>query len=198
MCWNAEVSLQSFLIGVTAVIVAYQHGLSLPTTLFCLTIVFMQLIEYFVWSTYGDQRANFRYSLVAALLLWLQPVASILTLPISSVPSVLGLYGGLSIFSSFLKKEPFEETYRMYRGKNGHLVWNWLDATWQTAVSLLIYFVFLFGPLVFQKQWILLTLTSITLAGSLYSFYEANTWGSMWCWFVNYLVVGVSLNQVLR
>lgn len=197
MCWNAEVSLQSFLIGVTAVAIAYQKGLSLPTTLFCLTIVFMQLIEYFVWSNYENQRANFRYSVLAAFLLWLQPVASILTLPSSFQSSALGSYVGLSFLGSLMNQKPLEETYRMYRGENGHLVWNWLDKSWQTAVSLLVYFVFLLGPLVYQKQWVLLGLAGTTLAGSLYSFYEANTWGSMWCWFVNYLVVGVSIKQVL-
>ena len=70
MCWNAEVSLQSFLIGITAAFVGYQNGLSFPITLFCLTIVLMQLIEYFVWSSEGNERANFRYSVLASLLLW--------------------------------------------------------------------------------------------------------------------------------
>lgn len=197
MCWNAEVSLQSFLIGVTAVAIAYQNGLSLPTTLFCLTIVFMQLIEYFVWSTYGNQRANFRYSVLAAGLLWLQPIAAIMTLPSSWLPSMLGSYLGLSFLGSLFKKEPLEETYQMHRGENGHLVWNWLDSTWQTAVSLLVYFVFLLGPLVYQKQWELLGIALGTLGVSLVSFYKDGTWGSMWCWMVNYIVVGVSIKQVL-
>ncbi len=197
MCWNAEVSLQSFLIGITAVFIAYQKGLSFPTTLFCLTIVFMQLIEYFVWSNEGNERANFRYSILAAMLLWLQPVASIFTLQPSLMPTVMGSYLGLSFLGSLLKTEPLEETYKMYKGDNGHLVWNWLKKDWQTSVSLLVYFIFLLGPLLYRKEWTLLLLALTTLAGSLYSFYESNTWGSMWCWFVNYIVVGVSGYQIL-
>jgi hypothetical protein len=197
MCWSAEVSLQSFLIGITAVFVGYQNGLSFPVTLFCLTIVFMQLIEYFVWSNEGNDRANFRYSVLASLLLWLQPIASISTLPSKWISTALGSYIGLSFLSSLFNETPLEVRYRMEKGINGHLEWKWLDKSWQTAVSLLVYFVFLFGPLVFQKEWTLLTLALTTLAGSLYSFYEANTWGSMWCWFVNYLVVGVAGYQVL-
>ena len=197
MCWSAEVSLQSFLIGIAAVFVGYQNGLSFPVTLFCLTIVLMQLIEYFVWSTEGNERANFRYSVLAAGLLWLQPVASILTLPSKWISTSLGSYVGLSFFASLFNQKPLGQTYRMEKGSNGHLEWKWLDKTWATAVSLLVYFVFLLGPLVMQKEWTLLTLALTTLAGSLYSFYDANTWGSMWCWFVNYLVVGVSGYQVL-
>lgn len=198
MCWNAEVSLQSFLIGIAATFVGYQNGLSIPITLFCLTIVFMQLIEYFVWSSLGNQRANFRYSVLASLLLWFQPVASILTLPSKSIPSVLGSYIGLSFLGSMMNKEPMEESYRMYKGENGHLVWNWLKKDLQTTIALLVYFVFLLGPLVVRKEWTLLTVALTTLAGSLYSFYESNTWGSMWCWFVNYMVVGVAGYQVLK
>ena len=197
MCWNAEVSLQSFLIGITAVFVGYQNGLSIPVTLFCLTIVFMQLIEYLVWSSLGNERANFRYSVLASSLLWLQPVASILTLPKSWIPNAIGSYVGLSFLGSLLNKDPMKETYRMYKGENGHLVWSWLKKDLKTAISLLVYFIFLLGPLVLRKEWTLLSIALATLAGSLYSFYEYNTWGSMWCWFVNYMVVGVAGYQVL-
>lgn len=195
MCWSAEVSLQSFLIGITATFVAYQNGLSFPVTLFCLTIVFMQLIEYFVWSNYDNERANFRYSLLAAGLLWLQPLASIYTLPSKWVSPALASYIGLSFFGPMLKQKPLEETYRMEKAENGHLEWKWLDKTWQSALSLLVYFVFLFGPFVLRKEWTLLTIATLTLTGSLYSFYQFNTWGSMWCWFVNYIVVGISFHQ---
>lgn len=197
MCWNAEVSLQSFLIGITAAFVGYQNGLSFPITLFCLTIVLMQLIEYFVWSSEGNERANFRYSVLASLLLWLQPIASIYTLPSKWFPTALGSYISLSFLGSLFNRKPLEETYRMEKAENGHLEWKWLDKSWETAISLLVYFVFLLGPLIIRKEWTLLTLAITTLAGSLYSFYEANTWGSMWCWFVNYLVVGVSIKQLL-
>ncbi len=198
MCWSAEVSLQSFLIGITATFVGYQNGLSFPVTLFCLTIVFMQLIEYFVWSDLDNERANFRYSVLAAGLLWLQPVASIYTLPSKWFSTAVGSYIGLSFVGSLMNQKPLEETYRMEKGENGHLVWKWLGKTRETAISLLVYFVFLLGPLVIQKEWTLLTLALTTLAGSLYSFYEANTWGSMWCWFVNYLVVGLAGFQLFK
>jgi len=53
MCWNAKVSLQSFIIGSIAIMAATVYGgLPFPTILFYSSIVFMQLIEYVIW-TYG-------------------------------------------------------------------------------------------------------------------------------------------------
>lgn len=197
MCWSAEVSLQSFLIGLTATLIATQKGLSLPITIFCLTIVFMQLIEYGVWTWYENKTVNFSASLAAAFLLFLQPIASLLTLPSKDILLALQAYLGLSFLTLFLKRGPLTERYQMVQGSNGHLVWMWLQKDWQTGVSLAIYFLFLLGPLVLRAQWELLALALGTLGFSLYSFYKDNTWGSMWCWLVNYLVVGVSLKQIL-
>ena len=198
MCWSAEVSLQSFSIGILAIFIAYRNGLSLPTTLFCLTIVFMQLIEFFVWTYIDNKRVNFAASIAANSLLWLQPIASILTLKSQEGLPTLLAYMGLSLFAFLIPKDkPLEETYKMTQGENGHLVWHWLQKDTRTITNLLVYFIFLFGPLVYQKQWLLLTLATSTLGLSLYSFYKDNTWGSMWCWLVNYIVLGISANQVL-
>jgi hypothetical protein len=198
MCWNAEVSLQSFLIGFTATIVAYQNGLSFPMTLFCLTIVCMQLIEYVVWSNITNKDVVFRASLAAAFLLFLQPIASLTTLPMSQAVPFLLLYVGLAFTGLLLKRdEPLKDQYNMYRGENGHLVWNWLQRDWKTVLSLVVYFIFLLFPLLIQKHYELLFLATSTLGLSLYSFYRSNTWGSMWCWIVNYIVVGISIKTFL-
>lgn len=197
MCWNAEVSLQSFGIGIAAILIAYAKGLSLPMVLFCLTIVFMQLIEYIVWTYYDNPQVNYWASVSAAFLLWLQPIASILTLPSTWIPNTLGVYILFTLLGKVFNVNTLPEEYKMYKGPNGHLVWNWLQKDKKTFIELLIYFVFLFFPLVWGKQWLILGISLSTLLVSLYTFYEANTWGSMWCWLVNYIVVGVAARQVL-
>lgn len=197
MCWNAKVSIQSFALGITAVFFAYAKGLSIPTTLFCLTIVFMQLIEYVAWTNIENPDINYQVSLWANFLLWLQPVASILTLsPTLSVP-FLALYSLLTLLGKLIEPGPLRERYRMYAGENKHLVWNWLQKDVYTTVSLVVYFFFLFVPLLFSGQFTILFLAISTLGISLYSFWKDNTWGSMWCWLVNYIVVGVSFQQIL-
>lgn len=183
MCWNAEVSLKSFAMGVLSILIGFVYGVPLPLLFFCSTIVLMQLIEYVVWSNYTNQEINKKASLAAIGLLSLQPVASILTL--TSLPlqkSLLILYfitGGLSIFFSQSRE------FRMTKAENGHLAWNWLE---HSEVSLLVYFIFLLVPLLLNKAFILLGLSLFTLIVSLYTYHKENTWGSMWCWIVNGIV----------
>jgi hypothetical protein len=75
MCWNAEVSLQSFVIGLLAIFFLIMTGTSAPTIFFYTTIVFMQLVEYIVWTYGSDPEINFYASLGGAGLLMLQPIA---------------------------------------------------------------------------------------------------------------------------
>lgn len=198
MCWNAEVSLQSFGIGILAIGIAVFKGLPLPTALFCLTVTFMQLIEYVVWTYYDNPTVNFQASIAAILLLWLQPIASMLTLSKNLFPSFFISYIVLTILHIFFREPSFKEHFRMFRGDNGHLVWNWIQKDTQTRITLFFYFLFLFVPIILSQEFLLLGISLATLFLSLFSYYQANTWGSMWCWIVNYIVVGVSIRQVLQ
>jgi hypothetical protein len=184
MCWNAEVSLQSFLVGILAIGLGAYRNTPFPVLLFALTIVLMQFIEYLVWSGYDNRQA----SIAAAGLLWVQPIASILTLPASPIRTMaLGSYGLLSLVGGLLGTE---RDYSMTRAPNGHLAWNWLEKDWKTALSLTVYFIFLLAPLLMTKKFVLLGLALGTLAISLFTYWKDNTWGSMWCWIVNIIAIG--------
>ena len=136
MCWNAEVSFQSFLVGILAIGLGAYRNTPIPVLLFCLSIVLMQFIEFVVWSNYENKDINRQASLAAAGLLWLQPIASILTLPPSGTrTAALGAYGGLSLLSALIGKD---RDYSMTRAPNGHLAWNWLEKDWKTATGLAV------------------------------------------------------------
>lgn len=210
MCWNAEVSIQSFGIGLLGIFLAAMTGTSVPTIIFYTTIVFMQLIEYIVWTYGSDPEINFYASLGGAGLLMLQPIASILTLwgherPPSGFAAsrLLGAFTPLPLWSMMLiaylilgvithvmdqDGRSLRERYRIEAGSSGdapHLIWRWLlPIPWK---SLLVYFIFLIGPLLITKQFDLTALVFLTLGFSIYSFGKG--WGSMWCWIVNGMVV---------
>ena len=192
MCWNAEVSLQSFSLGMLFIFIGTAYGVSTPTLLFCLTIVCMQLIEYTVWSNYDNKDINYKASLAAIGLLCLQPIASILTLadPIRQYIFIAFLMASVvSLYFSVPKN------ISMTRAQNGHLAWNWIDKN--STVPLVVYFLFLFTPIVLQKNYILLGAALTTLFVSLYTYYKENTWGSMWCWIVNGMVPIVIGSSIL-
>ena len=197
MCWNAEVSLQSFLFGMSFIGIGLYCNVSLPVLFFCFTIVSMQLVEYIVWSNYDDEKINTYASIAAFILLFLQPVASIFTIPEKQIRNLfLGSYVFVSLMISLLFPAKYE--FKMKRALNGHLSWKWLTKEMRTYVSLFFYFIFLFTPFFLQKEYTLLGLSLLTLVISVYSFWKENTWGSMWCWIVNGIVPLSLVNAVLK
>ncbi len=197
MCWNAEVSIQSFGIGLLGIFLAAMTGTSVPTIIFYTTIVFMQLIEYIVWTYGSDSEINFYASLGGAGLLMLQPIASILAAGSMNLPLLIA-YVVLGVITHFMDQDErsLRERYRMETESSidtPHLIWKWLlPVPW---FSLAVYFIFLIGPLLITKQYDLTALVFLTLGFSIYSFGKG--WGSMWCWIVNGMVVLGGLKSAL-
>jgi hypothetical protein len=191
MCWNADISLKTFLVGMAGIGLGAYVGLSVPVLLFCFTIVTMQLIEYVVWTYYDNDDINYKASLAAATLLWLQPIASMLMIPSASLKTtMLSIYFIVSLIGqSALWTKDTKKKYSMKRAENGHLSWNFLSKEPRTYIELAVFFFFLFTPILLTGNLDLLVLAISTLGLSLYSYWHENTWGSMWCWIVNALVL---------
>jgi hypothetical protein len=194
MCWNAEVSLQSFVLGLIGIIVGGIYGVSFPLLFFFSTIVCMQFFEFIVWTYLQNKNIRFITSIFASFLLQLQPIASILTLyPQSITYSLLSIYILLLIVHNYIVwfsiNEPLKTHFDMYPGKNGHLVWNWIKKDKFTYISIFGYSIFLFLPLIMMKRWSFVIYGLITLLVSLYTFGKTNTWGSMWCWMIDLSII---------
>jgi len=191
MCWNAEMSLKTFIVGMAGIGLGAFLGLSLPVLLFCFTIVLMQLIEYIVWTYYDNDEVNYKASVAAAILLWIQPIASMLMIPsLRLKTTMLSVYVLLSLIGqSALWNKDTKRQYSMKRAENGHLSWKFLSQESRTYIDLAVYFFFLFMPIVLTGNLDLLALAIVTLGLSLYTYWRENTWGSMWCWIVNGLVL---------
>ena len=100
---------------------------------------------------------------------------------------MLLIYAGLSVIGQFIQGT---KDYSMTRAPNGHLSWNWMsDRNMLSITSLVVYMIFLFSPIVLNKHYDLAAIAAGTLGLSLYSYWRENTWGSMWCWIVNGIVV---------
>lgn len=205
MCWNAEVSFQSFAIGLIGIIVASNTGFSPSMLIFFATIVFMQLIEGIVWTYGSNPDINFYASVSAAALLMIQPIASIMAIaPTSYISPMIISYIVMGLITHLIehKTDPrsLREQYNMReeyvgRGVWGRvrLHWKWLDPIpWR---SIAVYFIFLIGPLFLTKQYDFIALVLLTLAFSVYSFGKG--WGSMWCWIVNLMVIVICAKKLL-
>ena len=191
MCWNADVSIKSFLIGAIAIIGGAIYGISTPFLLFYSTIVCMQLVEYIVWTNINDKTVNFYASIAAVFLLWLQPIFAMLTMTNYKMISIIAY---CIIWLLYHIYDNWELNLQMYPGKDGHLVWKWLEGN----RGLWIYFIFLLTPVFFIVSKEMIALILLTLFASLYGYYKTNTWGSMWCWLVNGLVIIACITGIIR
>lgn len=131
MCWNAEVSLNTFYIGMFGILLALLNKIPYVNIFYYLTIILMQLLEYFGWTYYNNQNANFIISLCISFLLLIQPIVSILTLYAfknkhNIMKNMLIIYISL-LFIHLLTNKFTKNMYYIYKGSNGHLVWNWLS-----------------------------------------------------------------------
>jgi uncharacterized membrane protein len=185
------VSIKSFIIGLTAIIAGALVGISTPVLLFYSTIVCMQLVEYVVWTNINNKNVIFNASIAAVLLLWLQPIFAMLTMNNYKMISIIA-YCIIGLLYSLYDNRKIK--LQMYPGNDGHLVWNWLEGN----RGLWIYFIFLLTPVFFMVSKEMIALILLTLFASLYGYYTTNTWGSMWCWLVNGLVVLACIKGILK
>ena len=209
MCWSADASILSFIVGCLGIVLAAFKGVSPFYIFYFSSIVAMQLIEYFVW-TYGvdspkyigtggqgeasgvsraaSPYVNFICSLAAATLLAIQPIAAILTLETARIP-FLAAYIILGSIAHFFDASYFDsmeltimQRYRI--DPEPHLVWKWLNPLprYTTAVFLL----FLLAPLALSGHHGVLAAVLAALIFSVLS--SVRAWGSLWCYIVNYIV----------
>ena len=73
--------------------------------------------------------------------------------------------------------------FKMTRGENGHLVWHWMDIPLPWAIIGVITFYLI--PIYLSKSYIGVCFTGIIFFTSLYYYFKAKTWGTMWCYFSN-------------
>ena len=197
MCWSKEVSLNTFLFTtiVMAILWSSKHKSdlfrSVAVYLFIFSFSFMQLAEFFLWTSIETRNAWM--NLIASIAGWFlirvaQPIAALFLLPpafayLRSVllPTYVASLVGTTIYKTVYNPIQFKTVV----GENGHLEWLWNDLQGFEKNNVLLYFVclatlFLRFPIGALGSLVLL-LFSV--------FHYRNTWGSNWCYLVNGIVV---------
>lgn len=74
MCWNQEVSLNTFLFSAFGSLLAYFNGvIGLFHLLFFFSFISIQLVEYFTWKYLNNRKLNTILSKIALALILIQP-----------------------------------------------------------------------------------------------------------------------------
>lgn len=191
MCWNAEVSLNTFLFSSFVLGLVMYNNLytqyKIPELnnvwiyVFFASFIIMQLFEFFIWRNINNKFYNHIFSVAATLLLLFQPIASLMILSnITIRNTLLIIYISFTILYSIYKFNT--KNIHTTISKKTHLHWHFFGSL---PIEKLVWLFFLFFSLFYEKKWYGILFGIITLIVFLFYFYKDNTAGSMWCWSIN-------------
>ena len=208
MCWNKEVSLNTFIFGIVSLLFIYYNNtytqykikefINVWIYLLFLSFICMQILEYNVWNNINNINNIKKLSIVSLILILLQPFFSVMSIKNNKIRNTL-LTSYLIFFVSIILIYYFtNQNMSISVANNGHLKWNWLPNKENTIFIFLwsFYFLFLLYPLYIEKNYILLGFFSATLFISLITYLKYGTYESMWCWLSNFIMF-IFLFQIL-
>lgn len=195
MCWNEHVSLNTFLFSsFVLLLIIYNNSFTkykiqeLNNTniyLFIASFAFMQLIEFFIWKNINNKFYNNMFSIIATLLLLLQPIASVMILSNKQLRNkLLFLYLLLAIPYSIYKFST--KHIHSVISKREHLRWKFFETNPIIWIIWLFFFVFSF---IYEKRWNGIIFAIIALIITIINYSNDHTVGSMWCWVVNSIMI---------
>ena len=195
MCWNENVSLNTFLFSSFVLLLIFynnsytqykiKHFNSVWDYLFFISFISMQLIEFFIWRNINNTFYNHIFSTMAALLIFIQPVISLMLLPDISLRNTLLVTYSVFFIPYFIYKF-ITNTMKSQISNKGHLVWLFFDTNMLLFFGWLFFFLFSF---IYTQNLYGLIFAIILFFISYYNYYNDKTIGSMWCWGVNSIMI---------
>ena len=186
MCWNASVSLNTYIFGLFASLFSYYNGYgNILSVIFYQSFIIMQLLEYFIWT---KTFSNKLLSQIALFVILCQPIFNIIkieTYP-KAIPYLLAAYLIFIIILYTLIIPIDTINFSTVSSKNGHLSWKWLN--WNIYI-IFIWYTFLSTRWIIDKMYMIFIVISVLLIITLILYKETNTFGSMWCWVANVLSI---------
>ena len=186
MCWNAEVSLKTFMYGLcSAVICAYLGTIRFDIVYITMSFTSIQLLEYFAWTYLDNKKVIYYLSIIGLLLIFLQLFLLSYTIknPAYRKHMLALLFGFIVLYGIYVLPTA---RFNMKKGINGHLEWEWFN--WP-KIFMMVGLFFYIMPAVLDKYTLSAIFTIVTVCYSLYNYYQYKTWGTMWCYVSNVLWV---------
>ena len=198
MCWNNEVSLNTFLFSsFVFLLILYNNKYTfykIPEFnrfWMCALmgiVILMQLIEYFIWINIDNIFYNKLFTSLAMLIIFFQPITTIMNINDSKIKQMLLIsYLGLMIPFGLIN---YNKNIYSTISSNKHLNWNLInhENKFTKIISLSWIFFFLF-PLFYEEQRLGLSFGILTLLIMIYNYMHDDTIESMWCWIVNSIMI---------
>jgi len=191
MCWNEHVSLNTFLFSsFVLLLILYNNTYtnykikyfdSLWIYLFFVSFISMQLIEFFIWRNINNTFYNHIFSTMAATLIFIQPVITLMMISNVSLRNNL-LVAYLVFFIPYFTYKFITNNMKSQVSNRGHLVWLFIDTNLLLFMGWLFFFLFSF---IYTQNFYGFLFGIVLFLISYYNYYKDRTIGSMWCWVVN-------------
>jgi hypothetical protein len=195
MCWNENISLNTFLFsGFILALIIYNNSFtkykiqelnSKWIYFFIASFVFMQLIEFFIWRNINNKFYNNIFSILATLLLIVQPILSIMIVTNVKLRNLL-LISYLSLAVPYSIYKFSNSNIHSVISESGHLRWNFF---YLNPIILIGWFFFFLFSFVYEKKWLGLVFGLSTLIIAFLNYTKDQTVWSMWCWSVNSVMI---------
>lgn len=186
MCWNPQISLSTFIFGISTIAIAYINDIAtLQWAIFYFTIVSMQLLEYFIWTKKSWNRV---LSIIGLCIIISQPIAAGLLIENGTYQKIYYISYLVCVMAFVMHPHNFSTTV----GQNGHLKWNWLDVTpvWVTIWTLFVLTAIHLSNYTSLLKEMLVFAFIIGFTGfSWYYYRKYGTWGSVYCSLINLMFI---------
>jgi len=209
MCWNAEVSLNTFAFSTFVLgMIMYNNAYTqykIPELnniymyLLLFSVISMQLVEFFIWRNIDNKYYNHFFTLGVCFVLLLQPFFSIMTTSDSYIRNIV-LTGYIFLAVPYFLYQSFRQSknpngtlgstkyVHSIVTKSGHLKWDIVSAEKKSYHRILNWSLWLFFFLfsfVYNGHLIGVLFLVIILGIVVYNYFQDNSIGSMWCWLAN-------------
>lgn len=204
MCWNQHVSLNTFVFSIfVLILIAYNNKYTQYKTggifesnyayFFFVSFIVMQLIEFFLWRNLKNRRMNNLFSIFGAIVVLVQPIASLLLLKDDALKYKLIVPYSIIAFIFIVQQINDHEFYTTV-SKNGHLVWYW---NYSNKFLYLLWILLLLFSIFMNGYYSLLVYTVFLILITYYTFDKDGTAGSLWCWVLNSVMIYYAANLLL-
>ena len=198
MCWNKEVSLNTFLFSsFVFLLILYNNEYTfykIPEfdrfwlRIFMAIVILIQLVEYFIWTNIDNIFYNKLFTNVALLIIFCQPITTIMNIDDEKIKKILFISYLVLMIPFFILN--YNKNIYSTISSNKHLNWNLInhENKFTKIIGLAWIFFFLF-PLFYQKHQFGFLFGILTLIMMSYNYINDNTLESMWCWIVNFIMI---------
>lgn len=186
MCFNEQVSIGTYIIGMAGCLNLYFNLNLKVEAIFFAWVVQMQLIEYFLWNNQSCNQDNINTTKTGIVINHLEPIVlwiAIILLSSHKLPIYVNILMGVFLLVTYIyTKNVFMDKCTLKEGS--HLIWNWNQGDY--AVHYYLFFLLCMNLLIIygldngNKLSMLVTGSYII---SVILYYNEKSVGAMWCFF---------------